>query len=61
ASAADRLTDGKAVTQAQVVEAIEATVPSSTSKLSSYSRALYDASERRLTPGDDVAELVTAD
>ena len=59
--AADRLTAGKAVTQAEVVDAIETTVPSSKHKVSSYSRALYDASEHRLTPGDDVADLVTAD
>jgi transcription initiation factor TFIIB len=59
--AADRLTDGKALTQAEVVAAIEVTIPSSTHKVASYSRQLYDAATSRLTPGDEVATSVTAD
>jgi transcription initiation factor TFIIB len=58
---ADRLTDGKALTQAEVVAAIEATVPSSTHKVASYSRQLYDAATSRRTAGNDVAMSVTAD
>jgi len=59
--AADRLTDGKALTQANVVEAVEAAVPSSEHKVASYSRQLYDAAAGRSTPGDAVAEVVAAD
>jgi transcription initiation factor TFIIB len=59
--AADRLTDGKAVTQADVVRAVEATVPTSRWKISNYSRELHDASERRHQPTAAVAGLVADD
>jgi transcription initiation factor TFIIB len=59
--AADRLTDGKAVTQAEVAEAVETTLPTTKGRIARYSRELYDAAERRLRPSDEVAELVAAD
>jgi len=59
--AADRLTDGKAVTQAAVATAVEATLPTTKSRIADYSRELYDTSERRLRPDGEVAELVAAD
>ncbi|EMA12534.1 hypothetical protein C435_17767 [Haloarcula marismortui ATCC 33799] len=59
--AADRLTAGKALAQADVVEAVRETVPTSKAKIARYSRAVYDASETHLTPTDPVAELVASD
>jgi transcription initiation factor TFIIB len=59
--AADRLTDGKAVTQAEVAAAVEATLPTTKGRIARYSRELYDAADRRLRPSDAVAELVAAD
>lgn len=41
--AADRLTEGKAVTQAAIAEAASAIVPTSTGVVASYSREVYDA------------------
>lgn len=41
--AADRLTDGKVVTQAQVAEAASTVVDTSKSRVSRYSQALHDA------------------
>jgi transcription initiation factor TFIIB len=58
---ADRLTDGKAVTQAEVVDAVEQTIPSSKWKLKNYAQELYEASEGRLQPDDVIAGLVAAD
>jgi transcription initiation factor TFIIB len=43
--AADRLTDGKTVTQAQVAEAANTVVATSESRISRYSRELHDAYE----------------
>ena len=45
--AADRLTDGKSVTQAEVVAAGSRIVDTSTSKLSRYSQELHDAYRER--------------
>lgn len=59
--AADRLTEGKALTQGEVAAAVEATLPSTTNRIAGYSRDLYDAAERGLRPSDEVAELVAAD
>jgi transcription initiation factor TFIIB len=59
--AADRLTDGKAVTQADVVRAVDETVPTSKWKIANYSRELHDASERRHQPTATVAGLVADD
>lgn len=59
--AADRLTPGKALTQADVVEAVSETVPTSKSKIASYSQAVYEAGETQLTSTDPVAELVASD
>jgi transcription initiation factor TFIIB len=59
--AADRLTDGKALTQAEVAEAVEATLPTTKGRIARYSRELYDAAERRLQSMGGVVELVAAD
>ena len=59
--AADRLTDGKALTQAEVAAAVEATLPTTKGRIARYSRELYDAADRRLRPSNEVAELVAAD
>jgi transcription initiation factor TFIIB len=59
--AADRLTDGKAVTQAEVVRAVGETVPTSKWKIGEYSRKLHDASERRHQPTETVRGLVADD
>ncbi|WP_458207706.1 hypothetical protein [Haladaptatus sp. NG-SE-30] len=45
--AADRITDGKTVTQAQVAEAVSGMCPPSKSVIARYSQALYDAYEER--------------
>lgn len=58
--AADRLTDGKAVTQGEVAGAVEETLPTTKTRVAQYSRELYDAAERRRI-GGEVAELVAAD
>jgi len=58
--AADRLTPGKALTQADVV-AVSETVPTSKSKIASYSQVVYEAGETQLTPTDPVSELVAGD
>lgn len=58
--AADRLTDGEAVAQAEVVTAVELTVATSRSKISHYSQQLADAAqglEREVARG----RLATAD
>ena len=59
--AADRLTDGKSITQADVVEAASTIVPTSLHQVRSYSREIHDAAEARLQPSDAVAGLVQAD
>ena len=59
--AADRLTDGKSLTQADVVEAASTIVPTSMHQVRSYSREIHDAAEARLQPSDAVAGLVQAD
>jgi len=59
--AADRFTLGKALTQVDVVAAVSETVPTSKSKIASYSRAVYEAGETHLTPTDPVAGLVAGD
>lgn len=59
--AADRLTPGKALTQADVVEAVSETVPTSKHKIARYSQAVYEAGETQLTPTDPVAKLVAGD
>jgi transcription initiation factor TFIIB len=41
--AADRVTDGKTVTQAEVAEAASSVVPTSTGVVAGYSREVYDA------------------
>ncbi|MFH5801641.1 hypothetical protein [Haladaptatus sp. CMAA 1911] len=45
--AADRLTDGKSVTQADVATAVSQVCPTSKSVVAGYSRELYDAYEER--------------
>jgi transcription initiation factor TFIIB len=45
---ADRMTNGKAVTQREVVDAVEATIPSSKWKVKHYAQELYDVSGGRL-------------
>ncbi|WP_227375256.1 transcription initiation factor IIB family protein [Haladaptatus halobius] len=45
--AADRLTDGKNMTQAQMAEAVSHVCPTSKSVIARYSRELYDAYEER--------------
>jgi transcription initiation factor TFIIB len=59
--AADRLTDGKALTQAEVAAAVEVTLPTTKGRITRYSRELYDAAEQRFGGGNEVAELVAAD
>ena len=59
--AADRLTDGKSVTQAEVARAVEATLPTTKGRVARYSRKVYDAAEQRLKTTTEVAELVAAD
>jgi transcription initiation factor TFIIB len=58
---ADRVTDGKAVTQAEVVDAVEQTMPTSIWKVKTYAQELYAVGERRVQTTDDVAESVAAD
>lgn len=58
---ADRLTEGKSVTQQQVVDAVEQTMPTSRWKIKTYSSRLHQASEGRLRSVADGAELVSAD
>jgi transcription initiation factor TFIIB len=59
--AADRLTAGKSVTQADVIEAASTVVPTSKHQIRSYSREIHDGAEGRLTPDDAKAGLVQAD
>ena len=59
--AADRLTDGKSLTQADVIEAASTVVPTSLHQIRSYSREIHDAAEARIQPSDAVAGLVQAD
>jgi len=59
--AADRLTDGKALTQTEVAAAVERTLPTTKGRIACYSRELYDAAERRVQSMDEGAELVAAD
>jgi transcription initiation factor TFIIB len=59
--AADRMTEGKAVTQAEVVAAVEVTMPTSRPKISTYSQRLFNASATHLQQTDDVTRLVSAD
>ena len=59
--AADRLTDGKSVTQAEVVEATSTVVPTSHYQIKDYSLRIHDTAEARLKPDDTVTELVQAD
>ncbi|WP_255198506.1 transcription initiation factor IIB [Halorarius litoreus] len=58
---ADRRTEGKAVTQAEVVEAVEQTLPSSKSKVKTYAQELYEVSEGRIQSTSVVAGQVSAD
>jgi len=58
--AADLVTP-KALTQADVVEAVSETVPTSKSKIMSYSQAVYEAGESHLTPSDSITGLVASD
>lgn len=55
--AADRLTDGKTVTQAQVAEAASTIVDTSKSRISRYSQALHDAYEAKHGSDDPGAVL----
>ncbi|QLG28678.1 transcription initiation factor IIB family protein [Halorarum halophilum] len=55
---ADRLTDGKTVKQAEVVDAVETVLPTSQSKIASYSQALYDEVGRRPQLSDATGGLV---
>lgn len=55
--AADRLTDGKTVTQAQVAEAASTIVDTSKSRVSRYSQALHDAYEAKHGSDDPGAVL----
>ena len=59
--AADRLTDGKSLTQADVIEAASTIVPTSLHQVRTYSGELYDAAKTRNEPIDAVAGLVQAD
>ena len=59
--AADQLTPGKILIQADVVAAVSETVPTSKYKIARYSQAVYEAGETHLTPTDSVAELVAGD
>ena len=59
--AADRLTDGKGVTQAEVVEAASTIVSTSKYQIKDYSTEIHDAAEARLQPNNAVAGLVQAD
>lgn len=59
--AADRLTEGKTATQAEVVNAVKTVVGTSTHKKSSYSRTLHDEATQHLQPADVVGGLVEAD
>ncbi|WP_137684069.1 hypothetical protein [Haloarcula mannanilytica] len=59
--AADRLTSGKALTQADVVRAVSQTVPTSKHRIKHYSREVYEAGETHLRPTDAVAGLVADD
>jgi transcription initiation factor TFIIB len=58
--AADRLTPGKTLTQAEVVAAVETVLPTSKGKIATYSQALYDVASKQPRSGS-VAGLVTAD
>lgn len=58
---ADLLTDGKTVTHAQVVAAVERVVITSRNKFPRYSQAVADAAVARAQPGNAVDELATAD
>lgn len=58
---ADRLTDGKALTQAEVTTAVEAMLPTTKGRVARDSRELYDSAERRVQSMNEVAELVAAD
>jgi len=59
--AADRLTPGKALTQADVVRAVRQTVPTSKHRIKRYSQEVYEAGETHLRPTDAVADLVADD
>jgi transcription initiation factor TFIIB len=59
--AADRLTEDKHVTQAEVVAAASTVVPTSKHQVRNYSRAIHDAAVGRLRPDDAIAGLVQAD
>lgn len=59
--APDRLTDGKSLTQADVIEAASMIVPTLKHQVKAYSREIHDAAEVRLQPTDAVAGLVQAD
>jgi transcription initiation factor TFIIB len=59
--AADRFTEGKALTQGEVAAAVEATLPTTKGRIARYSRELYDAAERQVQSIGEVAELVAAD
>ena len=58
---ADRLTDGKSLTQADMIEAASTIVPTSDHQVKHYSREIYDAADTRIQPSDAVAGLVQAD
>jgi transcription initiation factor TFIIB len=59
--AADRLTEAKHVTQAEVVAAASTVVPPSKHQVRNYSREIHDAAAGRLSPDDAIAGLVQAD
>ena len=59
--AADRLTEDKHLTQAQVVEAASTIVPTTIHQVRSYSATLYEAGEAGLQGDGAVTELVSAD
>ncbi|QLD87490.1 hypothetical protein HWV07_07010 [Natronomonas salina] len=59
--AADRLTDGKSITQDDVVEAASTVVPTSKFQVKDYSTEIHDAAETRLQPDEAMMGLVQAD
>lgn len=58
---ADRLTEGKHLTQFDVVEAGSTVVPATQSQVIMYSREVNDAAEAHLQSNDALAGLVAAD